>query len=199
MGGTLAVTGDTEADALVNDEPLALLIGMLLDQQVPMEWAFRGPATLRDRLGHLDPARIAAMDPEALVAVASARPAIHRYPRAMAVRVQALCEHVRAVHDGRAAAVWEGAADGPALLGAIRALPGYGDEKARILVAVLAKRFGVRPPGWEQAAGPFADDEPRTVADIDGPDALARVRAWKARQRATGRGKQDPAVPEGAA
>jgi uncharacterized HhH-GPD family protein len=191
VGGTLAVTGDPEADALVNDEPLALLIGMLLDQQVPMSWAFRGPATLRARLGHLDAARIAGMAPEHLLAVAAAKPAVHRYPKAMAARIHDLCRVVADDWGGDAGAVWRDAPDGATLLARVRSLPGYGEEKAMILVAILAKRFGVRPPGWEAAAGPFADDEPRSAADIDGPAALARVRAWKQAQKAAGRTKQD--------
>lgn len=192
--GTLAVTGDPDADALVNADPLALLIGMLLDQQVPMSWAFRGPATLRARLGHLDAERLAELAPEELLAVASAPPAIHRFPKAMAARIGELCRHVVDTYDADAATIWTGAADGDDLLDRLRALPGYGEEKARIMVAILGKRFDVRPAGWEAAAGPFADDVPRSVADIDGPEALARVRAWKKAQKAAGRSKADPSV-----
>lgn len=192
--GTLAVTGDADADALVNTDPLALLVGMLLDQQVPMAWAFRGPATLRTRLGHLDATRIADLAPDELLAVASAPPAIHRFPKAMAARIGELCRHVVDAYDADASRIWTGAADGADLLDRLRAMPGYGDEKARIMVAILGKRFGVRPAGWEAAAGPFADDVPRSVADIDGPEALARVRAWKKAQKAAGRSKADPSV-----
>ncbi len=192
--GTLAVTGDADADALVNTDPLALLVGMLLDQQVPMSWAFRGPATLRARLGHLDAARIADLAPDELLAVASGPPAIHRYPKAMAARIGELCRFVADTHDADAARIWTDAADGADLLERLRALPGYGDEKARIMVAILGKRFGVRPDGWEAAAGPFADGVPRSVADIDGPEALARVRAWKQAQKAAGRSKADPSA-----
>ena len=189
--GTLAITGDDDADLLLNTDPLALLVGMLLDQQVPMEWAFKGPATLRDRLGHLDTAAIADMDPEAFLEACRTKPAIHRFPKSMAGRIQDLCRHVVDHHGGDAADVWTGAADGPYLSKRLRALPGYGAEKTSIFVAILAKRMGHRPDDWEAAAGPFADDVPRSVADIDGPEALATVRAWKKAQKAAGKSKQD--------
>jgi uncharacterized HhH-GPD family protein len=196
MRGTLAATGDPGCDDLVNTDPLALVIGMLLDQQMPIEWAFRGPARLAARLGdHLDPAAIAALDPDAFVALAAERPAIHRFPRAMAQRIQALCAVVVADLEGDVSRLWRDAPSAEALHQGLVALPGFGDEKARILIAVLAKRFGIRPDGWERWADPFDDDEPRSVADIDGPDALARVRAWKAAQRAAGRSKTDPPPP----
>jgi uncharacterized HhH-GPD family protein len=191
----LAVTGDPDADALVNDEPLALLIAMLLDQQVSIELAFRGPARLVERLGgRLEAHRIAEMDPDAFAAVAAAKPALHRFPRAMAQRIQALCGAIAQRCDGDAAALWHDVEPAEEVHRRLVALPGFGDEKARILLAVLAKRFGVRPDGWEQAAAPFGDDQPRSVADIDGPAALARVKAWKAAQRAAGRSKADPPV-----
>lgn len=191
MRGDLHVTGDTEADELLNSDPAALLIGMLLDQQVPLEWAFAGPATLRRRLGHLDVARIAAMPEDELVQVACAKPAIHRYPAVMARRIHALCGALVADYGGRADAVWEGVTDGIKLKDRLLGLPGFGEEKAMILVAVLAKRFGFRPRRWRQAAGPFADRRPRTVADADSPDGMARIREWKAAQREAGRSKQD--------
>jgi uncharacterized HhH-GPD family protein len=184
------VTGGGEADALLNTDPLALLVGMVLDQQVPLEWAFAGPATLRDRLGTLDATAIAARPVDDVVAAAFARPAVHRFPAAMARRIHELCVVVRDRYGGDAAQVWTAAGDGADLLARLRALPGFGDEKARITVAVLAKRFAVRPPGWEAAAGVFADDEPRSVADCGSPEGLARVRAWKQAQRAAGRDKQ---------
>ena len=188
--GTLAITGDEAADQLLNTDPLALLVGMLLDQQVPMEWAFKGPATLVDRLGHLEVATVAEMDPEAFLEACSTKPAIHRFPRSMAGRIQDLCRHIVDHHGGDAAEVWTGAADGPDLANRLRALPGYGAAKTKIFVAILAKRMGHRPDGWEVAAGPFADDVPRSVADIDGPEALATVRAWKKAQKAAGKTKQ---------
>ena len=189
--GSLAVTGDPAADHLLNTDPLALLVGMLLDQQVPMEWAFRGPATLVNRLGGLDAGAVADMDPEAFLEACQAKPAIHRFPRSMAGRIQDLCRHLVDHHGGDAADIWRGASDGADLSRRLRALPGYGAEKTMIFVAILAKRMGVAPEGWEAAAGPFADDEPRSVADIDSPEALATVRAWKKAQKAAGKSKQD--------
>jgi uncharacterized HhH-GPD family protein len=188
---TLAVTGDPATDRLLVTDPLALVIGMLLDQQVPMEWAFKGPATLSDRLGTLDARAIASMPVEDFVAVCAEKPAIHRFPGSMGARVHQCCAYLVAEHDGDAAAVWTGARTGAELLGRVRALPGFGDEKARIFVALLAKRFGVRPRGWKEAAAPFSDATPRSVADIDSPEALARVRAWKKAQKAAGKSKQD--------
>lgn len=189
--GTLRITGDPAADALLNRDGTALLIGMLLDQQVSMELAFAGPAKLRERLGHLDARRIAAMNPDELVAVCAAPPAIHRFPASMARRIHDLCGVLAEQYRGAGANVWKGVADGDELYRRLRALPGYGDEKTRIFVAVLGKRMGVQPPGWREAAGPFGDDEPRSVADIDGPDALAKVREWKRAQKAAGKDKQD--------
>ena len=189
--GSLAVTGDPAADHLLNTDPLALLVGMLLDQQVPMEWAFRGPATLVNRLGGLDAGTGADMDPDAFVEACRAKPAIHRFPRSMAGRIQDLCRHLVDHHGGDAADIWRGASDGADLSRRLRALPGYGAEKTMIFVAILAKRMGVAPEGWEAAAGPFSDDVPRSVADIDSPEALATVRAWKKAQKAAGKSKQD--------
>jgi uncharacterized HhH-GPD family protein len=188
--GTLHVTGDAGADELLNTDALALLIGMLLDQQVPMEWAFRGPANLATRLGHLDARRIAAMDPDEVVAVFCAKPALHRYPANMARRAHELCSHIVSEYGGDAANVWSGVGDGNELLARLEALPGYGKEKSQIFVAILGKRMGVRPPGWEQAAGVFADATPRSVADIDSPAALARVREYKQAMKAAKRDKQ---------
>jgi len=187
----IRVTGIDSADALVSSDPLALLIGMLLDQQIPMEWAFKGPATLAERLGGLDAAAIAAMDPDEFAAVFSAKPALHRFPGSMAKRTQELCRHVTDVWGGDAGAIWADVDDAGELMARVRALPGYGDEKSRILVAMLAKRLGVRPAGWERATAPFSDDTPRSVADIDSPESLARVREWKKAQKAKGKGKAD--------
>ena len=188
--GTLAVTGDEDADGLVNTNPLALLTAMLLDQQITMEWAFMGPHRLQERLGlDLVPGALAALDPEDFAAAVAGRPALHRFPAAMAERILRLCHHLVDFYDGDAAAVWAGAATGAELLERIRDLPGYGDEKAKILVAVLGKRFGIKPDGWEAAAAPFSDDQPRTVADIDSPETLNRVRSWKKAQKARGKTK----------
>ena len=190
--GTLAVTGDEAADGLVNTDPLALLLAMLLDQQIPMEWAFKSPNRLAERLGgRLDADIIAAMDPADLEAAFCTKPALHRFPAAMARRTHDLCRHVTDNYGGDAEAMWSSADSAQELYDRVRALPGYGDEKTMIFLAILAKRFAVRPQGWEGLAGPFADETPRSVADIDGPEALARVRAWKKEQKAAGRSKQD--------
>ena len=187
----LAITGDPESDALLTQEPLALVIGMLLDQQVPMEWAFRGPRTLKERLGgQLDCATMAAMPEDDVVAAFSAKPALHRFPGSMAKRTHALCQFLVDEYDGDAAAVWREALTGDELVARVQALPGFGLEKAKIFSALLAKRFGVRPPGWEVATAPFSDDAPRSVADIDSPEALQLVRAWKKAQKAAGKTKQ---------
>lgn len=184
MGSTrvdiLHFTGNEDADRYLAAEPLALLVGMLLDQQVPMERAFLAPFLLRERLGRdLDARGIAAMDPDELAATFSERPALHRFPGSMAKRVHALCEHLAEHHDARPEAVWEGAATGKELLGRLHALPGFGKEKARVFVAVLGKRLGFRPEGWEDEAADWP-----TVADADAPGAIERVReakaAWKA-------------------
>ena len=189
--GTLYITGEPAADDLLNTDALALLTGMLLDQQVPMEWAFKGPATLKQRLGHLDAAKIAAMDREDFVAVCCEKPAIHRFPASMGRRIHELCTFIVERYDGRADNVWKGAKSGGELLIRLRELPGYGDEKAQIFLALLAKRMGVRPSGWEEAAGKFGEATPRSVADIDSPEALAKVRAWKQASKAAKRDKQD--------
>jgi uncharacterized HhH-GPD family protein len=192
MKGTLAVTGNPDADELLNSDPLALLLGMLLDQQVPMEWAFRAPQRLKERLGgDLDAGAIAAMDEAEVAAAFADKPALHRFPGSMGRRAHQLCRHLVAHHHGDAATVWAEAADGAELLARLCALPGFGEEKARIFVALLAKRMGVRPPGWEAAAGPFADPIPRSVADIDSRQSFDRVREWKKAQKAKGKGKAD--------
>ena len=194
MTGTLYITGVPETDALLNTDGTALLIGMLLDQQVPMEWAFAGPATLRTRLGHLDARRIAAMEPDAFVAVCSAKPAIHRFPASMGARVHELCVALTEGYEGRGELVWADVRTGDELYRRLRALPGYGDEKAKIFLALLAKRMGVKPRGWKAAAAPFSDTNPRSVADIHSPATLAKVREWKKAAKAAKRDKQDRPV-----
>jgi uncharacterized HhH-GPD family protein len=189
---TLPVTGDPEADKLLVDEPLALIIGMLLDQQVPMEWAFSGPLRLREKLGgHLDAAVIASLDPAELEAMFKGPPALHRYPGSMAKRTQALCQYLVDHYGGDAAAVWTGADDGAEVLRRVKGLPGFGADKSKIFTALLAKRFGVRPEGWEEATEPFSDDQPRSVADIDSAETLQRVRSWKKAMKAQGKTKAD--------
>lgn len=190
MKGTLAVTGNRDADELLNTDPLARLIGMLLDQQVPMEWAFASPLKLRDRLGGtLDAAAIAAMPLEELEAAFKGPPALHRYPGSMAKRTQQLCQHLVDHYGGRAEAVWTGVDSGPELFARLHALPGYGSEKAKIFLALLAKRFGIRPDGWEEPARPFSDATHRSIADVDSAESLLEVRAFKKMMKAQGKGK----------
>jgi uncharacterized HhH-GPD family protein len=189
---TIPITGDPDADALLVADPLALTVGMLLDQQVSMELAFSGPAKLRQRLGDRFSAEaIAAMDPAELEAVCREKPAIHRFPVAMAGRIQDLCRHLVEHYDGNAAKVWSGVRSGAALHERVSQLPGFGEEKTKIFIALLAKRLGRRPAGWEEVAAPFSDDVPRSIADVDSPESLQKVREWKKAQKAKGRSKQD--------
>ena len=176
----LHLTDDPVADRLLSENPLALLIGMLLDQQVPMEWAFAGPATLAARLdGPLDAATIADTPPDQLEELFRQKPALHRYPGAMAKRVHALCQHLVDAHDGDAAAIWTDVTDGHTLRKRLKALPGYGDQKAKIFVALLGKQCGVTPDGWREAAAEYADDQPRSIADVTSPERLQEVREHK--------------------
>jgi uncharacterized HhH-GPD family protein len=178
----LQLAQDPDADALLDRDPLALLIGMLLDQQFPMERAFAGPAGLAQRLGvdHLDARALAEYDPEALAAVFTGPPALHRYPAAMAGRVQALAALLVDRYDGDAAALWSDAPDGATLLRRLKALPGFGAQKAQIFVALLGKQRGVTPPGWREAAGAYGDEGSfRSVADVVDGASLARVREFK--------------------
>jgi uncharacterized HhH-GPD family protein len=188
----IPITGDHDADLLLEEDPLALLIGMLLDQQVPMEWAFKGPHTLSDRLGgQLSAERIAAMDSEDFVAVCAEKPAIHRFPASMGRRIHDLCERIVEDYDGDAGRVWAEVDDAAELRRRLRELPGYGEEKTKIFVAILAKRLGVRPEGWEAVASPFSDEHPRSVADVSSPETLADVRGWKKAMKAAKKSKQD--------
>jgi uncharacterized HhH-GPD family protein len=168
-----------EANRLLETDPLALLIGLVLDQQVKMEKAFVGPYELKRRLGHLDARRIAEMDPDKLGAVFRERPALHRFPGSMAQRVQALCQAVVKEYGGDASEVWKGARDGDDLAVRIKKLPGFGDMKVKILVAVLAKKFGVKPKGWEKHAANW-----HTVADVDSEATMAEARAVKREMKA---------------
>jgi len=180
---SLPFTGDPEADTLLAVDPLALLIGFVLDQQVTVQKAFAGPLELQRRVGTLDPAAVAALDPEVLQAAFRERPALHRFPGAMAARVQELCAVVARDFGGDAARVWTEARDGADLDARLRALPGIGEMKAKTIVGLLAKRFGVRPPGWDGVAPTYP-----TLADVDSAEALARYqeqkRAWKASRKA---------------
>jgi uncharacterized HhH-GPD family protein len=182
----LVLSGDAEADKLLSEDPLALLIGMVLDQQVPLEWAFSAPLRLRQRLGgSLDAAEIAAMYPDALAKAFSERPALHRFPGSNAKRVQELCQIIVESYGGRPADIWGTAKNGEELYARIKSLPGFGEQKARIFIGLLGKQLGVRPPGWEEAAGPFG--QPSTylsVADIVDRDSLNQVRAYKQQKKA---------------
>jgi uncharacterized HhH-GPD family protein len=187
---TFWITGDEAADQLLAEDPLALLLGMLLDQQVPMEWAFQAPAILKERLGgQLDAGKLAAMGEDAVVQVFVEKPALHRYPASMGKRAHALCVAIVDEYDGDTERIWTEAADGADLLKRLLALPGFGPDKARIFTAVLGKRLGIRPEGWEAAAAPFSDSERRSVADADSPAHLEEVRAWKKMMKAKGKAK----------
>ncbi len=164
---------------------------MVLDQQVPIEWAFSAPATLRTRLGAQWGVReIAELPREDLIAAFVTKPALHRYPAAMATRIHDLCQALVVRYDADIEALWQGQ-DAESVVHRVRALPGFGDEKTRIFVALLAKKFGICPVGWEQACAPFGDAAPRTAADIFDPASLTAVRAWKKAMRATGHTKSD--------
>ncbi|MHB1912180.1 MAG: HhH-GPD-type base excision DNA repair protein [Acidimicrobiales bacterium] len=182
----LHIAQHEEADRLVSEDPLALLVAMVLDQQIPLEKAFRGPLDLKGRLGRdLDAAEIAAMDPDRLAKLFATPPALHRFPGSMAGRVQELCRVVTEEYDNEAAAVWSSAKTGEELLKRLKKLPGFGEQKAKIFLALLGKQLGVRPKGWAAAAGPFGEKGSlRSVADITGPDTLNKVRAFKKEMKA---------------
>jgi uncharacterized HhH-GPD family protein len=190
------ITNDDEANAFLVTDPLALVLGMLLDQQVPMEWAFRAPFTLSQRLGdRFNPTDIAAMDPEDLVAVFCEKPALHRFPAAMARRAHAVCEHIVADYKGDPAKIWFRVKDGDELYARVSALPGFGEEKSKIFVALLAKRFGKKPIGWAEAIAPFGDDQPRSAADVYSKERFNEVRAWKKAQKAAKKSKSEFSLP----
>ncbi|MFE9842146.1 HhH-GPD-type base excision DNA repair protein [Streptomyces goshikiensis] len=193
---TMRLAQQPEADALLARSPLAALVGMLLDQQVPMEWAFSGPYTIAERLGadDLDAHAIAAYDPEAFAALLSRKPAVHRYPGSMAKRIQQLCAYLVEHYDGDAEAVWKGVGTGAEVLRRLKDLPGYGEQKAQIFLAMLGKRFGVRPEGWREAAGGYGPANVyRSAADITGPESLAKVRAHKQEMKAAAKAEQKAA------
>ena len=188
--GTLYITGDTAADKLLNSNGTALLIGMLLDQQVPMEWAFKGPATIKERLGHLDPKKISLIDVEDFVAMCCTKPAIHRFPASMSRRIHELCCIIARDYKNKGENMWAGIIDAALLTERLRVLPGFGEEKAQIFIALLGKRMGVVPKNWKTEAGVFSDANPRTVADITSPETLLMVRTWKKAEKAAARDKQ---------
>ncbi|MBB5934304.1 HhH-GPD-type base excision DNA repair protein [Streptomyces zagrosensis] len=182
MNHSIRIAQDPAADATLSRSPLATLIGMLLDQQVPMEWAFAGPHTIAQRMGtdDLDAQDIAAYDPEAFAELLSTKPAVHRYPGSMAKRVQQLCAYLVEHYGGDPAALWRDCDDGPEVLRRLNDLPGFGKQKSQIFLALLGKQLGVRPTGWREAAGVYGEEgSHRSAADITGPETLAQVRAYK--------------------
>ena len=185
------ITDDTAADELLSSNPFALLVGMMLDQQYPMEHAFMGPQKVLSRFGSFDPAAIAAADPEEFAALCSTTPAIHRFPGSMAARLQELARIVVEQYDGDASRLWTEAADGKDLLKRIQALPGFGAQKAKIFTALVAKQLDVRPTGWEKAAGDYALDGFRSVADVVDPVSLQKVRDYKKSAKAAAKVKAE--------
>ncbi|MET0741176.1 MAG: HhH-GPD-type base excision DNA repair protein [Candidatus Nanopelagicales bacterium] len=184
----LQIAQEPGADGLLSRDPFALLVGMLLDQQFPMERAFAGPAVIAQRIGtpdRLDPAMIASYDPHEFTALMTGPPAVHRFPGSMGGRVQALARVVADAYGGDAEAIWRDVPDGPSLLTRLKRLPGFGDQKARIFLALLGKQLSVRPPGWEAAAGAYAvEGTRRSVADVVDAQTLAEVRAFKQEAKA---------------
>jgi uncharacterized HhH-GPD family protein len=178
------ITGDDAADKVLSDDPFALLLGMLLDQQFPMERAFAGPAKIVERFGSLDPAAVAAADPEPFAELCATPPAIHRYGRSMAARAQELAARVVEQYGGDASRIWTEATSGADLVARVMALPGFGKQKAQIFTALVAKQLGVRPAGWEQAVGDYSLDGYRSVADVVDEESLAKVRAYKKEKKA---------------
>jgi uncharacterized HhH-GPD family protein len=184
------ITGLPEADAVLDEHPLAVVIGMQLDQQYGIEHAFRGGYKILSRFGTLDTAAIAAADPEEFRALCTTPPAIHRFPGAKAAQVQGLARIVEDTYDGDVTQLWSTAADAPDLFRRIKALPGYGEQTAKILIALLGKQLGVRPEGWEKVAGSYADPGSyRSVADVVDADSLLKVRAFKQEQKAAAKAR----------
>ncbi|MDD7944238.1 Fe-S cluster assembly protein HesB [Microbacterium sp. NE2HP2] len=178
---SLHITDDSAADQLLTENPLALLIGMLLDQQIAMETAFTGPLKIRERAGSVDAATIAGYDPDEFVEVFRQTPAVHRFPGSMAGRVQTLCQTIVDDWDGDASAIWTaGDPDGLTVLKRLKALPGFGEQKAKIFLALLGKQYGFTGDGWREAAGSYGDEGSfRSVADIVSPESLTKVREYK--------------------
>jgi uncharacterized HhH-GPD family protein len=176
----LHIAQEPEADAVLSRDPFALLMGMMLDQQFPMERAFAGPAKVLERFGSLDPSAIAAADPEEFAALCALPPAVHRFPGSMAARIQQLATIVVDEYDGHADRLWTEVQSGRELLRRLQALPGFGKQKAQIFTALLGKQLGVRPEGWETAAGDYAEPGAhRSVADVVDASSLEKVRAFK--------------------
>jgi len=181
---TIHITGEDAADQVLSDNPFALLVGMMLDQQYPMEHAFRGPWKVLERFGTLDPAAIAAAEPESFAALCAQPPAIHRFPGSMAARLQEIARIVEKEYAGDASRLWTEATTGAELLKRVQALPGFGKQKAQIFVALLAKQLGVRPEGWEKAVGDYALEGYRSVADVVDDASLQKVRDYKKAKKA---------------
>jgi uncharacterized HhH-GPD family protein len=183
---TLRLTGDTEADVLLSECPFALLVGMLLDQQIPMEVAFVGPRKIADRLGGIDARLIADFEPDRFAALFAETPAVHRFPGSMAKRVQDLAREIVDRYDGDAAGLWtHGDPDGAEVLRRLKALPGFGDQKARIFLALLGKQYGVTPVGWRAAAGDYGNQGTHmSIADVVDKGSLEQVRAYKKKMKA---------------
>jgi uncharacterized HhH-GPD family protein len=180
MVTSICIAQDPAADELLGSAPLALVIGMLLDQQIGMEIAFRGPAKLKERLGHLDAARIASMDADEFGTVMATPPAVHRFPGSMGARVQALCAVIAQEYANDASRLWAEVGTGKELLARMKSLPGFGDQKARIFVALLGKQLDVTPSGWREAAGAYGEDgATRSVADVRDQSSLLAVRSFK--------------------
>ena len=197
----ICLAQNPDADALLSRDPLALLIGMVLDQQIPLEWAFTGPLTLTQRLGRdLDAADLAARDPDELAKFFATPPALHRFPGSMAGRVQELARVIVDEYDGDPAAIWTGVKDAKELLRRIEALPGFGKQKAKIFLALLGKQLGVRPNGWREAAGEFgAAGSYKSVADITDGKSLLKVREFKKAMKAEAKAKGPAKAPTKAA
>ena len=186
---TIQITGDAHADEVLTASPFALLVGMMLDQQYPMEHAFRGPAKVLDRFGSIEPSAIATADPAEFKALCSTPPAIHRFPGSMAERLQTLAAIVEDRYAGHAERLWTEASSGADLMKRLTELPGFGKQKAQIFTALLAKQLGVRPDGWEQAVGDYALEGFRSVADVTDPASLQKVRDYKQQKKAQAKAK----------
>ncbi len=182
------ITGDEHADQVLTDSPFALLLGMLLDQQFPMERAFAGPAKVLDRFGTLDPAAVAAAEPEQFASLCAEPPAVHRFPGSMAERIQAVAQIVVEQYDGEAERIWTEAGDAADLLSRMTALPGFGKQKSQIFVALLAKQLDVRPEGWESVVGDYSLEGHRSVADVVDAESLEKVRSHKKQEKAAASG-----------
>ncbi|MGL4172980.1 MAG: HhH-GPD-type base excision DNA repair protein [Actinomycetota bacterium] len=181
---SIQIAQDPAADQVLSDDPFALLMGMVLDQQFPMERAFAAPATVLRRFGSLNPVAVAQADPEAFKAVCSQTPAIHRFPSSMAGRIQELARVVVDDYNGDASQIWRGAVSGTDLFKRLLALPGFGKQKAQIFIALVAKQLDVQPDGWAQTAGDYALPGFRSVADVVDPSSLQKVRQYKQASKA---------------